>query len=198
MATQQNQERSNSKNQKQFAQRGSQPQSESQGLQTRSQSRDVQNEQAFPFEAVGSAVTTELVNNFAPPIIEDIMQSLSDRFGSEKVEKWTNLLGINNQQGNTEGALFNIARAAIPGLPKEFDFKNLTDWEPIKRRIEKNPVATAATVAVGVGLLFAVREYLSQTSASSQSSRKSKVLNAGKSALKKGARVMKKAKARTH
>lgn len=116
--------------------------------------------------AMGAVVTKELAD-IAPGVIEDIISKLGTVFGEESVEKFRSLLAVSTI--DTEEAFYNIVRAAVPNLPKDFSINNLSalaDWEPVKNKITKHPVASAATVAAGVGALFLVREYLNRGTSS--------------------------------
>lgn len=110
-----------------------------------------------------AAVSTALINevaSFAPHIVEDILQKLGERFGEDKIEKFTALLGAKNEDG--DASLMNVIRSALP-LPQEMTLENLpqlADWEAVRKRIAKNPVMVASAVVAGMGALYVAREYL--------------------------------------
>jgi hypothetical protein len=152
MANMQNQNMEKNKSDKNSNRGGVNAKGNSQGQQNQRQGQQSQDEEAgeseeqdqqglgskFPLGAIGTAVTSELVSKFASPVVEDIMSALNERFGKESVDSVLKT--------------FN--------LPEDFDIKTLVDWDPIKNKIAKNPMASAALAAIGVGTLYLAREAL--------------------------------------
>jgi hypothetical protein len=130
----------------------------SMGRQNRGQQTGASpNASMVPLAAVSAAVTSQLVDNFAPRLFADIKEYLAEQFGDKKVESWLEF--FQGEEGD-DTALYSLIRNAIPSLPEEFNLSNFMEWEPIRLKIKKNPVATAAIVATGVGALYLTREYL--------------------------------------
>ncbi len=114
-------------------------------------------------QAVSAAVTKELAGATSS-VVEDIVERLGVRFGKGKVDRWYAMLAGSGADGQgSEASLYNIVKAAVPNIPEGFSMSNLstlTEWEPIRDRIAKRPIASAAIAAAGVGALVLLREYL--------------------------------------
>lgn len=95
-------------------------------------------------------------------IAEDLIQKLGSVFGEDTIEKWRSVLSANT--ADAQAAFYGILRSRFPELPEEFslsDITKLADWKPAQK-VKQHPVASAATVAAGVGAFFLVREYLNR------------------------------------
>ncbi|HMN69734.1 MAG TPA: hypothetical protein PKC28_14420 [Bdellovibrionales bacterium] len=122
---------------------------------------------------VSTAVTKELAG-LAPGVIDDILAKVGNAFGQGNLKKWSKLIG--NGKDGIESSLMNIVHAAAPTLPKDVSLADLTalvKWKPVKDKLAKRPVATAASVAAGVGALYLLREYLNRQGGSSGTPRAS-------------------------
>lgn len=135
-----------------------------------------------------AAVSTALINevaSFAPNIVEEILQKLGERFGEERIEKFSALLGGKTE--GAEGSLMSVIRAALP-VSEEISLENLpqlANWDAVKKRISKNPVMVASAVVAGVGALYVAREYLNSNGDFSLKSLLPEGLNAQKTTGRK-------------
>lgn len=153
--------------------------SQDRGMSQRQESANGGAMSMIPVSAISAVVTSQLVDNFAPRIFEDIKEYLMEEFGEEKVESWMTF--FNGEEAGDENAIYTLIRNAVPTLPEEFSLSGIMDWAPVKARVSKNPVSAAAALAAGVGALYLTREMLKSGSFSFASV--SKAVKSGKEKL---------------
>lgn len=109
-------------------------------------------------KAVKSALTPS--PDASPAMMDDVFNKLGAVFGDANVQKWRKLLADNTP--DAEATLQKLISSAMASLPKDFSMPDLSAIGELSvvKTAKKRPVASAATVAVGVGALYLLREYL--------------------------------------